>query len=125
MRVKGNWSIKENIGHLNDLEELHSGRIDDFIEGKEKLRSADMTNKRTYQASHNKKSIKTILSEFKNARKLFVNRMNGLDEFVVNRSSVHPRLNQPMRPIDMAKFVLEHDKHHLQTIKEMIEKLSS
>ena len=34
-KIEENWSVKENIGHLVDLEELHSGRIDDFIEGKD------------------------------------------------------------------------------------------
>jgi len=29
-------------------------------------------------------------------------------------------LKQPMHPIDMAQFVLEHDEHHIQTIKELI-----
>lgn len=36
-KIDNRWSIKENVGHLIDLEELHDGRIDDFIEGKEKL----------------------------------------------------------------------------------------
>jgi hypothetical protein len=28
-----------------------------------------------------------------------------------------------MKPIDMAQFVLEHDEHHIQTVKEIISKL--
>lgn len=30
-RINNGWSVQEHIGHLLDLEELHAGRIDDFI----------------------------------------------------------------------------------------------
>jgi len=32
------WSVKEQVGHLYDLEELWYGRIDDFLSGQEVLR---------------------------------------------------------------------------------------
>ena len=114
------WSIKENIGHLIDLEELHDKRIDDFIAGKEILRSADLNNRKTNEANHNSKKITDLVNELKVAREEFVKRMKHLDEKTLSRSSIHPRLNQPMRPIDMAQFVLEHDEHHIETIKELI-----
>src|SRR4051812_12353001 len=34
----GKWSVKEQIGHLIDLEELHSGRLTDFQNRLETLR---------------------------------------------------------------------------------------
>ena len=119
-RIDGKWSIKENVGHLIDLEELHIGRIDDFITGKEKLRPADLNNKTTNEANHNSKSISELLKQLRNVRENFVKRLRALDEKVLSKSSIHPRLNQPMRPIDMAQFVLEHDEHHIGTIKEII-----
>ncbi len=117
------WSIKENVGHLIDLEDLHDGRIDDFIVGKEILRSADLNNKKTDEANHNAKNINDLLNQLKNVRESFVKRMQELDAPVLSKSSKHPRLNQQMRPIDMAQFVLEHDEHHIQTIKELISNL--
>ena len=122
-KVDNGWSIQENVGHLIDLEELHSGRIDDFIAGKETLRSADLNNKKTDEAIHNKENINNLLKKLKSVREDFVSRMKNLDNEILNRSSIHPRLNQPMRPIDMAQFVLEHDKHHIETIKELIKTL--
>jgi len=119
-RIENRWSIKENIGHLIDLEELHDGRIDDFIAGKEILRPADFNNRKTDEANHNSKKIADLVNELKVAREDFVKRMKHLDGKTSSRSSIHPRLNQPMRPIDMAQFVLEHDEHHIQTIKELI-----
>jgi len=124
-RIENRWSIKENIGHLIDLEELHDGRIDDFIAGKEILRSADLNNRKTDEANHNNKKIGDLLSQLKMVRENFVKRMKHLDVQILSSTSKHPRLNQPMRPIDMAQFVLEHDEHHIESIKEIIEKYSS
>jgi hypothetical protein len=123
-RVDNRWSIKENVGHLIDLEELHDGRIDDFIAGKEILRPADLNNQKTNEAKHNSKNIKDLTAQFKNVRENFVKRMKSLDVKILSSSSIHPRLKQPMRPLDMAQFVLEHDEHHIQTIKELIKQLS-
>ena len=122
-RIDNRWSIQENVGHLIDLEELHDARIDDFIEGKEMLRPADLNNRKTDEANHNSKDIFNLVDEFKIVRENFIKRMKSLDEKVLVRSSKHPRLEQPMRPIDMAQFVLEHDEHHIETIKELISKL--
>ena len=122
-RVENKWSIKENVGHLIDLEELHVGRIDDFIAGREKLRSADLNNKKTEDANHNEKNIGELLNQLKLVRENFVRRMKELDEKVLSSNAIHPRLSQPMRPIDMAQFVLEHDEHHIETIKDLIDKL--
>jgi len=119
-RIENRWSIKENIGHLIDLEELHDVRIDDFLAGKERLRPADLNNRKTDEANHNSKKITDLVNELKVAREDFVKRMKHLDEKTLSRSGIHPRLNQPMRPIAMAQFVLEHDEHHIQTIKELI-----
>ena len=119
-RINNRWSIKNNVGHLIDLEELHDGRIDDFIAGKTILRPADLNNRKTDEANHNNKNIDDLISNLKNARENFVNRMKHLDVKVLSSSSIHPRLNLPMRPIDMAQFVLEHDKHHIETINELI-----
>jgi len=122
-KVDGHWSIQENVGHLIDLEELHDGRIDDFIAGKEILRPADLNNGKTDKANHNDKNINDLLIQLKIVRENFVNRMKNLDAKILSRSSIHPRLKQPMKPINMAQFVLEHDEHHIQTIIEIISKL--
>ena len=123
-RIENRWSIKENIGHLIDLEELHDGRIDDFIAGKEILRPADLNNRKTDEANHNNQKIDDLLSELKMVRENFVKRLKHLDVQILSSISKHPRLNQPMRPIDMAQFVSEHDEHHIQTIKGLINQLT-
>lgn len=119
-RHEGKWSIKDHIGHLADLEELHSGRINDFLERKKILRPADMTNAKTNQADHTSKSTQKLLNDFAIKRKHFIQRLHQLDEETHHFKSQHPRLKKLMRPVDMAFFTAEHDDHHLATIREII-----
>lgn len=117
------WSIQEHIGHLLDLDELHSGRLDDFLAGAEVLRAADMTNRKTHEARHNEREIGELLRGFRAERQRFVDRLDGWDPDLVAATSLHPRLRQPMRVIDMAFFTAEHDDHHLARMTELARKL--
>ena len=120
LKPDGKWSIKEHIGHLIDLEELHEGRIDDFIARKEILRAADMTNKRTAEANHNERRLEELLSTFSVKRNQFISRLENLDEETYYFSSLHPRLQVMMRPVDVAYFTAEHDDHHLASMREIL-----
>ena len=119
-KPNGRWSIKEHIGHLSDLEELHEGRIDDFIAGNEILRAADMSNAKTNQAAHNNKSIQQLIQEFATKRNIFISRLEKLNDTTQQFRSLHPRLQAIMKPVDMAFFTAEHDDHHLASIREII-----
>jgi len=116
----GKWSIKEHIGHLSDLEELHEGRIDDFIEGKNTLRAADMSNTKTYDSHHNGREINNLLNDFRKNRTRLTFRLEHLNDEVQTFKSLHPRLQVMMRPVDMAYFTAEHDDHHLASIRELV-----
>jgi hypothetical protein len=111
------WCIQEHVGHLLDLEELHEGRIDDFINGKSTLRAADMTNRKTFEADHMTKDLQQILNEFSTARNRFISRLLALSDEVQSSKALHPRLKTPMRPVDVAYFTAEHDDHHLASIR--------
>lgn len=117
------WSIKEHIGHLSDLEDLHEGRVDDFMERKNPLRAADMSNEATYKANHNSESLDHLLRVFETKRQTLVQRLLRLDEETQNYESMHPRLKQNMRPVDMAFFTAEHDDQHLAIIREILMRL--
>jgi hypothetical protein len=121
----GKWSTKEHIGHLADLEELHEGRIDDFIARKEILRAADMNNTRTNNADHNNKNIADLIDEFASKRNIFISRFENLDDETQKFRSLHPRLKAMMKPVDMAFFTAEHDDHHLASIREIINNMNS
>src|SRR6185295_10426127 len=62
------WSIKENIGHLTDLEPLWQGRLEDIKNGEKELRPTDLANRKTDEANHNSKSIELLLREFREIR---------------------------------------------------------
>ena len=119
-KENGAWSVKEHIGHLLDLEELHEGRIDDFLEGKEILRAADMSNEKTNSADHNSEDLKDLLKSFRDVRNHLVKRFEAIPEYLLNVPRIHPRLNVPMRPVDMALFTAEHDDQHLAIVRKMI-----
>jgi hypothetical protein len=116
-KPNGKWSIKEHIGHLSDLEDLHEGRIDDFLAKKETLRAADMKNLKTEEAGHNNRSLDELIAEFSKKRESLIKRLTELDDETMYFKSMHPRLQVPMRPVDMAYFTAEHDDHHLASIR--------
>ncbi len=113
------WSIKENIGHLIDLEPLWQGRLDDILANKEYLRSTDLENKKTDIAQHNKTDINNLLSQFQDLRKITLDKLIELKEQEVYKTALHPRLKKPMRTMDLFLFVAEHDDHHLARITEI------
>ena len=122
-RAHGAWSIQENIGHLLDLEALWYGRVEDFDAGVDVLRPADLENRLTHEGNHNEHVLDEILSSFRSQRKRLVIRLDEADQEFVEKVAQHPRLEQPMRMIDLVFFVAEHDDHHLATINVLIRML--
>nr|WP_295871936.1 DinB family protein [uncultured Chitinophaga sp.] len=114
------WSAQEEAGHLSDMEPLWSGRFDDFVNGQQELRVADLTNQRTHQANHNAAALPELLLRFREQRALLVKKLQALDDTQMNNTALHPRLKTPMRVIDLAYFVAEHDDHHLAGIREKL-----
>ncbi|HMK26139.1 MAG TPA: DinB family protein [Chitinophagaceae bacterium] len=121
VKKDGKWSVKEVVGHLFDLEELWNGRINDFLEHKQTLRAADMSNAKTTAANHNSKPIDELLKQFIDARNKLITRVNDLDEATASLTALHPRLQTPMRLIDSLFFVAEHDDHELTKIRRLIQ----
>jgi hypothetical protein len=118
------WSIQENVGHIMGLNPLTLTRIDEILAGAPVLTAADMTNRRTQEADYNARDMKELLAELRSSRRLLVDRLERLFEVDWAKSSLHPRLNQPMRMVDLAFFHAEHDDYHLARIRELIVKLA-
>jgi uncharacterized damage-inducible protein DinB len=114
------WSIKENIGHLIDLEPLWQGRLHDIINNQVELRSTDLQNTKTDLANHNNKPLQELLSEFREIREQTIKALQSINEETIFKSALHPRLKTPMRTMDLFLFVAEHDDHHLTRISELI-----
>ena len=96
IRMNNSWSIKEQIGHLSDLEPLWLGRIEDILSNREELRHADLENTKTTNANHNAKSLTQLVSDFEKSRSCFsspiitaaVSSTSGYQEF--SYSNAHP-----------------------------------
>jgi uncharacterized damage-inducible protein DinB len=116
------WSPQEHAGHLLDLEPLWMARVDDFLGNRDTLAVADLGNRKTHEANHNAQELKEILAGFRTARLRLVERLKTFEADVFARTSLHPRLKQPMRLVDHLYFVAEHDDHHLANIWELIDR---
>jgi uncharacterized damage-inducible protein DinB len=119
------WSAKEQVGHLYDLEELWYARVNDFLSGKEVLTAADLRNTKTQEADHNKKSIEELVEQFSLARNKLISKIKDADEATALLTALHPRLQTPMRLIDHLFFVAEHDDHHIAKIKKLLRETSA
>lgn len=119
-RIDDKWSAQENIGHLVDLESLWLLRFDEFMAGRPQLSPANLENRATAEADHNARSLDAILAELRAARRRLVGSLEAVEQDLWARTSLHPRLNTPMRLIDLAFFVAEHDDHHLAAISAIL-----
>ena len=114
------WTIQQNVGHLIDTGPLPVQRIQQILADQTLLVAADMGNQRTNEADHNKRDIKELLGEFRRERAKLVELFESLDPGDWGRSAMHPRLQQPMRIVDIAYFDAEHDDYHLGRVGQLI-----
>ncbi len=124
-RAGGKWSIQEHIAHLTDLGALDDKRLKDYLAGATALSPADLENRTTETADHNRQPIAVVLTHLRTGREELVRRMDALTEAEVGRTATHPRLRQPMRLMDWAIFVADHDDHHLAHVHQAIAKSKS
>jgi uncharacterized damage-inducible protein DinB len=124
-QVGGKWSIQEIVGHLGRVEGLWLGRLDDYAQGLARLRPADMSNRRTVEADFNAQETGAVLADFRAVRGEFVARLERLPDEGIGRSAHHPRLDRPMRLLDLMVFAAEHDDHHLAGITELLETIGN
>src|SRR6266496_718835 len=112
------WSAKENLGLLADLDLLNEQRLHEFLAGTPVLSAADPKNRITEAAGHNQVPMALLLERLRTNRFNWVRKLEALNEDEVARTAFHPRLQQPMRLLDWAYFVAEHDDHHLALARQ-------
>ena len=120
LKLNGKYSLKEHIGHLWVIEELHIGRLHEYKKGVETLTPADMSNRKTAESNFNTHRLQDLCASFRKARAELMEIFDTADEALVKRTAMHPRLKTPMRFIDIAFFVAEHDDHHLAIMRRII-----
>lgn len=110
------WSIKQNIGHLAEVDEIALKRIDEMVRGISPMSPAVFEPKQDYNAM----PVDEVMNYFRTTRTKNIETYLRLDENQLMKSSMHPRLNVQMTPVDLAWFDAEHDDHHLVKIQGII-----
>ncbi|MEM9935822.1 MAG: DinB family protein, partial [Bacteroidota bacterium] len=118
--VANKWSIKEEVGHLWDLEPLWLARMHDILSGREDLTVADLTNRKTHEAGHNERRLGVLMQAFELERGKLLSLLRVGTEADGLKAAKHPRLGTPMTLMDLAYFVAEHDDHHLARIQAIL-----
>ena len=120
LKPEGKWSIKENVGHLIVLEPLWRTRFKEIKQRRNEMSPADLNNTSTEKARFNKEALQDLLQIFSFERSLTITLLKNAERVDLSNKSIHPRLKQPMRMVDMMYFVAEHDQHHLGMIDNII-----
>lgn len=118
-KSNGKWSIKENIGHLAEVDEIANKRIDEMIDGAEMMSPAVFEPK-----DYSTWPIEEVLALFSRNRLDNIKKYRSIKDTDLLKPSLHPRLKVMMTPVDLAWFDAEHDDHHLVTINEIITQFS-
>lgn len=114
------WTPAQELGHLIDLEPLWLARVHDIVAGRADLTVADLTNRATDEGDHDRWPLDVLAGRFEVERDRLVATLQGLTPADLGRSARHPRLGTPMRVVDLAYFVAEHDDHHLARLRELV-----
>lgn len=119
-KLDGKWSVKENIAHLAEVDQIGCKRIDEIRQGISPMSPAVIQPSRDY----NVVPVTEIIDFFEKNRQKNLQKYKNLASDELRRSSLHPRLKIQMTPVDLACFEAEHDDHHLVRINEILSSLS-
>jgi hypothetical protein len=119
-KLDNKWSIKQNIGHLAEVDEIANRRIGEMLRGISPMSPAVFEPRGDY----NQQSLNEVLGYFRKNRDENIRTYSELTDADLGKSSLHPRLKVQMTPVDLAWFDAEHDDHHLVRIGEIISVLS-
>ena len=108
----GKWSVKQNIGHLAEVDEINNRRIDEMLAGVSPMSPAVFEPKLNYHEM----PVAEVIQYFAKTRRGNLRKYTALSPDQLAKASIHPRLKTLMTPVDLAWFDAEHDDHHLVKI---------
>ena len=114
------WSPQEHAGHLTVVERLWRVRLTEYLRGSSELTAADMANRATKGEDFNARELDGILTSFRASRLELLASLDVLTLADAARTAHHPRLDVPMRLVDLCLFAAEHDDHHLAAIHVLV-----
>jgi hypothetical protein len=113
------WSVKQQIGHLAEVDEIANKRLDEMVAGITPMSPAVFEPQ-----DYNLWPIGKVLDLFKTNRLKNLKKYQSLSEADLLKPSLHPRLKVMMTPVDLAWFDAEHDDHHLVKMNEILYELA-
>jgi hypothetical protein len=117
-KLDDKWSIKQNIGHLAEVDAVANIRIDEMLAGVEVMSPAVFEPQ-----DYNPWPIEEVIALFAINRKANLAKYRQLAFADLSKASLHPRLKVSMTPVDLAWFDAEHDDHHLVRISIILNQL--
>jgi len=114
-KFNNKWSVKQQIGHLAEVDEVANKRLDEMVAGISPMSPAVFEPE-----DYNPWPINKVLSHFIESRQKNIRKYNTLTQADLLKASLHPRLNVQMTPVDLAWFDAERDDHHLVKINEIL-----
>ncbi|MCP4704582.1 MAG: DinB family protein [candidate division Zixibacteria bacterium] len=118
------WSVKQSIGHMIVCFDLWDPRIVDFKNREKELHPADLNNTKSKETNFNDQPLAELVKQFRAKQENLVKEFESFSDDDAALSAFHPRLQKPMRLIDLAYFIAEHDDHHLACMTDLIRKYS-
>jgi len=115
------WSAQEHLGHLISVERLWEVRISELLAGMTRLTAADMGNRATATEDYNAWTGAEVAAMLRAARAATLARLDPLTLADAARAAHHPRLDRPMRLVDLCFFAAEHDDHHLAMARDALQ----
>lgn len=117
-KLNNKWSIKQNIGHLAEVDAIANKRMDEMVNGISPMSPAVFDPQ-----DYNPWPIEKVIELFKTNRLKNIEKYKSIAEGDLLKSSLHPRLQVEMTPVDLAWFDAEHDDHHFVTINRILKEL--
>lgn len=109
------WSVKQNIGHLAEVDLVSYKRLDEMRAGIPELSPAVFEPQ-----DYNPWPIEDVLAFFRESRLSNLEKYKSLSDEDLTKGCLHPRLKVVLTPVDLAWFDAEHDDHHLLKISDII-----
>jgi DinB superfamily len=109
------WSVKQNIGHLAEVDQVGNKRLHEMVSGVAVLSPAVFEPQ-----DYNPWPIEKVVALFRQTRMANLAGYKKLNDSDVLKGSMHPRLQVRLTPVDLAWFDAEHDDHHLVKISDII-----
>src|SRR5687768_16226667 len=87
-KLDGKWSVKQNIGHLAEVDDVSFKRLDEIRQGVSPMSPAVFEPRQDY----NSQNVFDILNNFRSSRERNLVKYKSISDADLGKSSLHPRL---------------------------------